>query len=146
MIVMKRHAEVSVNEFGDALGGPQLVGPAMRLRSLAEQAVEFALLLEGQACRWARVWFGGESVRNSFEVEPAVDGTWPDAHDARDILNAVARVHGLNCLASSLLQGTGGSKRSAHIILYARPSETASLVAQLAVNPLPNVTKVFHCL
>jgi hypothetical protein len=118
VIVMQRHAEVSVNEFGDALRGPQLVGPAMRLRSLAEQAFEFPLLVEGQARRGAGVRSRGEAVRKPFEFKPAVDGTGTDAHNARDIPDTIAGVNGMHGLTSSKFQGAGGSIRSAHAILY----------------------------
>ena len=62
VIVMERHAEVSANEFGNPLGGPQLIGPTVGLGTFAEQLIEFLLLRDGQACRRARMGLGREAV------------------------------------------------------------------------------------
>jgi len=44
MIMMERNTELSANEVGDAPGGPQIVGPTVRLGSLKEHAFELPLL------------------------------------------------------------------------------------------------------
>ena len=56
---------------------------------------------------------GGEAVGVFGQLKPAIDGTRVDADDASDILYTVARLDGLNGLASSLFQSAGRSIRSA---------------------------------
>ncbi len=62
VIVMERDAEVSTDDFGNALRGPELIGPAVGLGTLAEQLLELVLLFDGQARRRARMWLGREAV------------------------------------------------------------------------------------
>ena len=48
-----------------------------------------------------------------------MNGTGLDAYNARDILYTIARLNGLNGLASSKFQSAGRSEGSAHALLYA---------------------------
>src|SRR6476620_5657439 len=114
--MMQRDTELAENEIGDALGCPQLVGPAMCLGALKQQPLKLGLLGSGQACGSARMWFGSKSRGGFGIVKPAIDGTFCNAHDASDILYLVALLDGLNGLASPLFQSAGRSVWSAHVI------------------------------
>src|SRR5271167_2176987 len=129
---MEPDAEVSVNEFGNALGRPQLIGPTIGLGTLAEQLLKLLLLLDGQARRRAGMWLGRKSVGLLGKQEPAIQGTRADADDASDILYLVALLNGTDSLASPLFQRAGGSDRSTHTLLYREPPPAGTLAAQLA--------------
>src|ERR1700709_739123 len=130
MIVMQRDAKVSTNEVGNALGGPQLIGPTVGLGALKQQLLQFLLLGDGQAGRMD-LGLGGQSVWILGVLEPAMEGTWSDAHDAGDVLHFVTLLDGENCLASPLFQRAGRSDWSAHAYIIRRQSR--SLPAQLSV-------------
>ena len=148
VVVMQRHAEVATDQLGDASRGPEVIDPAMGLGALEQQPFEFGLLRGRQTRRRGRMRFGGEPVRLLRHRKPALDRTNSDAHDAGDILHAVACVDGLNGLASSLFKSTGGSIRSAHVSFYARPGAanrpSMPLRAQLSVGKpsLPATTRL----
>ena len=118
--MMERDAELALNEVGNALGSPQLVGPTVGLGAFTEHLLQLLLLREGQARCGARVGLGSEAIRLLGQLEPAIDGTWVDADNASDILYFVALCDGLHSLASPLFQSAGRSIRSAHTPLYAR--------------------------
>lgn len=95
VVVMKRHTETSSNEIGDALRGPQLVGPTVSLGAFEEHLLQLLLLRERQARRRAEVRLGGKAVVGLLrEVEPAIDGTRVDADNASDILYTIALLNG----------------------------------------------------
>jgi hypothetical protein len=140
VIMMQRDAEMPANQLGDPTRRPEIVGPAVRLGALQKQLFELGLLRGRQTRRRGGMRFGDEPVGLFRQVQPAVDRTGSDAHDASDILHAVARIDGLNGLAASLFECTGGSIRSAHAPFYARPTPAlvlpTPLTAQLSVSDL----------
>jgi hypothetical protein len=103
MIVVKRHAEVTANNFGNSSAGPQTVVPAVGLSALLEEFLQFVMLLNGQAWRWAMVWLGGQAVRSLGSLEPAVHTGAIDTIDAGNHLGTFARVNRLHSPVSSTL-------------------------------------------
>jgi hypothetical protein len=119
VIVVQRHAELSANEVGDALCGPQFVGPTVGFGALQKNAFELPLLVAIESGGRSRMGLGSQALAGAGLFEPAENSALMNAYDARDILYLVARMNGLHGLASSLLQSAGGSVRSAHDSFYA---------------------------
>jgi hypothetical protein len=120
MIVVKRHAEVAANDFGNSSAGPQTVVPAVGLSALLEELLQLAMLLEGQAWRRAKVWLGSQAVRLLGSLEPAIHTGAIDAIDAGNHLGAFARVNRLHGSTASAFQFHSGSKWSTHKELETR--------------------------
>ena len=59
---VETNAEVSFDKYGDTLGSPQVVGPAVASGSLEQQFFELAKLFVAEFGSRARMGFGGESI------------------------------------------------------------------------------------
>jgi hypothetical protein len=114
MIVMKRYAEVTMNDFGDARTGPQSIRPTVGVGALAKQIVKKMQLFGGQAWCRAELGLGSQAVRLASRSQPTVHGYAINADNACDRLGALAlsdRVHGLPAAAFKFRRG---SKWSTH--------------------------------
>ena len=69
--------------------------------NLPQQCFEFLLLLEGQARCRTGMRLGSQAVGRFCLFEPAIDGTFADAHDASHVGDRFAGLDGLNCLSSA---------------------------------------------
>jgi hypothetical protein len=117
VIVMESDAKMKPDQFGNAVGGPQVVGPTVGVGALSKQLFQASLLRARQPRRGATMRLGGQAVRTLSHLKPTVHGAFCDTDDAGDILCAVALLNCLNSLASPLLQGRGRSTRSTHVKL-----------------------------
>src|SRR5215469_14837621 len=75
-------AEALADQPCDPAGRPQLVGPAMLLSSLQQQAFELTQVVVGQAGCGAGGRFGIEALRAAGHASPAMHGGFMDAEDA----------------------------------------------------------------
>ena len=67
MVMMQRDAETSSYEIGNALSGPQLVGPTVSLGAFKEHLLQLLLLRDRQARRWTEVRSSGKAVVGLIE-------------------------------------------------------------------------------
>jgi hypothetical protein len=72
MIVMESNSKVALNKLHHTGTRPQLVGPAVSLRSFDKQRFQALILLGGQAWRRTAMRFGRQAVRLSRIIEPTV--------------------------------------------------------------------------
>ena len=115
MIVVKCHAEVSLNQNGDPSTGPQVREPAVGLRTFHEQGFQALVLLGGQASRRTKMWFGRQAVRSLGQFEPTVDGSPRHAECSSYHFGALSPVDGFDGTTASPFQFRGRSKGSTHI-------------------------------
>ena len=113
-------AEVAADDRGDALGRPQLGGPAVGAGAVQQQVFEVLQLVVAQARGRARVGLGGQAVgMRAGGLAPAVEGGAGDAQDAGDGGRGLAAVHEFDRMAATAFQFGGSSNRSAHTELEA---------------------------
>jgi len=115
------HAEAAADEGGHAGGSPQLVGPAVLVGTLQEEAFQFVQVVVGEPRGGAGDGFGVEAMRVSGQAAPAMDGGFMDAQDAGDgggRFPVVNQVHGS---AASAFEFSCSSYGSCHIVLYGCP-------------------------
>src|SRR5262249_7914019 len=117
VVVVKGDAEMALDKVDDAGPGPQLVGPAVGLSTLAEQVLEIEMLFVRQTRRGAGVRLGSQAIGLLSEFEPAVHGSAGDAQDPGHGLGALAEVHGPDRLVAPALQFRSGSHGSTHTTL-----------------------------
>src|SRR4029077_14378742 len=77
-------AEALLDESGDTVGSPQLVGPAVLFGALAEEAFEFAQLVVGESGRGTGDGSCVQSVGLLSHASPAMNGRGADAENAGD--------------------------------------------------------------
>jgi hypothetical protein len=112
--------EVAADQFGDALDGPQGVGPAMRLRPLAQQRIELGELRIGQARCGAGMRLGGQAAGASLgHLAPAIQGVAVDAEDAGDGGGPLALFDKCHGPTATAFEFGSGSKGSTHTRLDA---------------------------
>src|SRR5947209_9179872 len=114
MIVMPEDTKVRTHQVGNALGRPQVRGPAVGLSALEQHGFQFLLLFWGQAWLRPAMELGGQAVRFLRHAQPAVNGTLSDTVDSGNILYKVALVNSLNSPVSPSFQFRGASIRSTH--------------------------------
>ena len=119
MLGMVRDAQAFAEQAGDAAGGPQLVGPAVRLGALEQELFQKAELVVGKAWGVARVGTGLQAVRLPGQPPPAVDGRRQDAQDARDGGGRFTLFHQFNRPSATAFEFSRCSFGS-HASLYAR--------------------------
>ncbi len=104
-------AEFFVNQRGDPLQRPQLVGKARGHGSGQQELLELLALLSGQLCGPARCRLGSErSMPVCFPIlNPAMDGSGRRSNQACDLPNPFSFLRHLHCTTTTLLQTRCGS-------------------------------------
>jgi hypothetical protein len=78
------NAEVALNQAGDTIRGPELVGPTMLLGPLQQESLQLAQLVRGEARGGTGVGLAGQTGLRARQTPPTMDGSFVDAEDARD--------------------------------------------------------------
>src|SRR5262249_9403691 len=116
-------AEALADEPCDAVGGPQLVGPAVLVGALPQEAFEFAEVVVRQPGRRARDGLGIEAMRPAGHPAPAMQGGRADAEDAGDHGRGFALVDEFHRATAAAFQFSCGSFGS-HTCYYTGVQKT----------------------
>jgi hypothetical protein len=117
--------EVAADHLGDALDGPEAVGPAMGPGPLAQQGIQLSQLGVAQARRQPGMGLGGQAWGTRLgHLAPAVQGVAVDAKDAGNSGGGFALFDECHGPTAAAFEFGSGSKRSAHTRLDAPKRRT----------------------
>jgi hypothetical protein len=123
MLGVEGNAQAFAEQAGDAVSGPQIVGPAVFLGPLAEKSFELAQAVVGQMRRAARNGFGIQPMRFLGHASPAMKGGGADAEDTGDHGRGFALLDECDSAATAAFEFSRCSFGS-HDLLYVRPVKT----------------------
>jgi hypothetical protein len=106
-------AEVALNQHGNTLGGPQVVGPTVNQRPLAEQGFQGNPLLVRQSRRGAKGTLGSQAVRSPGQSSPTMQRGRRDTQDTRNISRRFSRIDEGNSPTPTSFQ-FGGTPNGSH--------------------------------
>src|SRR5262249_38692755 len=104
---------------GDAIRGPELVGPAMLLGSLGQQRLELGELVLGEPGRGAGMGLGPQAALDAGQAPPTVDGGLVNPQDAGHEGRGLALFDECDGASSAALEFVRTTDGSAHVLLYA---------------------------
>ncbi len=115
------NAEVASDQAGDAVGGPQVVGPTVLAGPLEQEVFDLSPLLGGELGFGSEQGLGGQSRPLPGQATPAMHGGFVDAQDPGDERRGLAAVEQFDGATAAAFQFSGGSKWSWHTQLYGCP-------------------------
>ena len=127
--------EVPVNDGGDAVGSPELVGPAVMLGPLEQELFEVVQLLRAEARRRPRMRLGVQAGLAVREAPPAMDRGFMHAEDSGNDGGGFATLHEFDRATAAAFEFSCGSNWSCHALLYARSHPRQALAIRDSVIP-----------
>src|SRR5262249_55147280 len=118
--------KVTLDDGGNAAGGPKLVGPAVVLGSFQQELLQLGQLLVAEAGRRSLVRLGVEPSFSSRQPTPRVDGGVMHAEDARYRAGRFASLYQLHGPAPPPFQFRCCPYWSCHTSLYRRSESQTS--------------------
>lgn len=115
-------AQALLDKACHAIGGPQLVGPAVFLGTLQQKAFEFAEMVVGKSWRGAGQGPGVQAVGFLGHASPAMYRGSADTEDAGDDGRGLALFDEFDGAATAAFEFSGCSFRS-HTVLYTNTPE-----------------------
>src|SRR5262245_9246658 len=134
VIGMVINAEVALDQYGDPLGGPQVVGPTVRHSPLVEQALQSNQLLRAETRRAARGGLDSQSVGLASQASPTTQGGTSNAKDACDDAGRLSTFDQCDGPTPASFQLSSCPFWS-HTTLYASPCCWRSFPAPSSVTP-----------